>query len=203
MRASRKPPSGWLLLLAGGAGIALLTGGAKRAFAGTRGMLKQNIPIVLMIVKKWAPLFPKVPIKLVMSIIGNESGFNANATNLTGGDLERGGAWGLGQMTLATANGIPPFIPKSAKDGPVFKHWTGEGKQLLDPSLNVLFMMAYLNHLLGELKGDTVLATAAYNRGLGSVKKMVAQGRASQVAQLDYVQHVQNVSDSLAKEGVA
>ncbi len=203
MPASRKPGRGWLLLLAGGAGIALLTGGAKRAFAGTRGMLKNNIPIVLMIVKKWAPSFPKVPIKLVMSIIGNESGFNTNATNLTGGDLARGGAWGLAQMTLATAKGVPPFIPKAIKDGPVFKHWTGEGKQLLDPSLNVLFMMAYLNHLMGELKGDTVLVTAAYNRGLGAVKKMVSQGRTAQVADLDYVRHVQGISESLTKEGVA
>jgi soluble lytic murein transglycosylase-like protein len=165
-------------------------------------MLKNNIPIVHMMVKKWAPSFPKVPIKLVMSIIGNESGFNANATNLTGGDLARGGAWGLGQITLATANGIPALIPNDIKNGPVFKHWTGSGKDLLDPSLNVLFMMAYLNHLLEQLQGDSILATAAYNRGLGSVKKMVAQGRHNEVTQLDYVRHVQASGESLTKEGI-
>lgn len=189
----------WLWLLAGGAGIAMFSGGIARAASSvrSRGLLKNNIPIVLMIVRKWAATFPKVPIKLVMSIIGNESGFNANAANLTGGDLARGGAWGLGQITLATANGIPAMIPKDAKNTSVFKSWTGEGKQLLDPSLNVLFMMAYLNYLLSKVNGDTNLATAAYNRGLGSVQKMVAQGRKDDVAKLDYVQHVKAVTTNL------
>ncbi len=205
MPASR---NSWAFLLASGAGIAIFLGGASKAYAAVtksvkaRGMLKNNIPIVLMIVKHWASTFPNVPIKLVMSIIGNESGFNANATNLTGGDLVRGGAWGLGQITLSTATGIPPLIPGSVKGGPVYKHWTGNGKDLLDPSLNVLFMMAYLNYLLKELSNDSVLATAAYNRGLGSVKKMVAQGRQNDIAQLDYVKHVQASGESLTKEGI-
>lgn len=45
-----------------------------------------------------------------LGIIEVESGWNEAATNLSGPDAARGGAWGLTQLTLTTARSLEPGI---------------------------------------------------------------------------------------------
>lgn len=81
-------------------------------------MVKSDIlKIVAIYAKKYG-----VSAALIASIIQIESGFNQGAKNLTGGDLERGGAWGLMQMTLKTAKNLG---------------FMGDPKLLLIPSINI------------------------------------------------------------------
>lgn len=63
-----------------------------------------------------------VPPGVMFAIIEIESNWNPSATNLTGGDAARGGAYGLTQMTLATARHFEPRIT---------------GQELLDPATNL------------------------------------------------------------------
>lgn len=51
-----------------------------------------------------------VPAALLKAIAGQESDFIASAANLSGGDGERGGSYGLMQMSLATARLMRPDI---------------------------------------------------------------------------------------------
>lgn len=92
----------------------------------------------------------KVDPALVLAIIRQESDFRAPATNKTGGDLARGGAYGLMQMTLKTAIGLG------------FK---GEPEALLDPQTNLNYGCLLLSQL-GKRKGYNVAdVMAAYNSG--------------------------------------
>ena len=59
---------------------------------------------------------------LFLGIIDRESRWNANATNLSGPDARRGGAWGLTQMTLTTARAFDSSVT---------------GQELLDPVTNL------------------------------------------------------------------
>ena len=155
------------------------------------------------LVAKWAKTFTRVSPALVMAIIGNESRFNATAKNLTGGDLARGGAWGYMQMTLKTALGLVDSYPTIRNLG-VVKTWERDGIGLLNPDRNIAMGMFYLDTLargLGDAaKANPYLVVAAYNRGLGAVKAMLAKG--VDVTSLDYVRHVIAMKDQLAQNGV-
>lgn len=59
---------------------------------------------------------------LLAATIAKESNWNPSAINDTGGDAKRGGAYGLSQMTLRTAQGLG---------------YKGDGQGLLDPETNV------------------------------------------------------------------
>lgn len=59
---------------------------------------------------------------IFLGIIEVESGWNPRATNLSGPDAARGGAFGLTQMTLRTARAFEPSIT---------------GDELLDPNTNL------------------------------------------------------------------
>lgn len=50
-----------------------------------------------------AARYPTVPLALLLALAEHESNFDRCATNQTGGDAARGGAWGLFQVTLKTA----------------------------------------------------------------------------------------------------
>lgn len=161
-------------------------------------MVVKNIAYARTLVDKWVRIYPAVNPSLVMGIIGNESRFNPDAKNLTGGDLARGGAWGLMQMTLATAQGVAKILPPDQRS-----KWDGTGPGLLNPDVNVMFGVAHLNQLTKALGNDPVLVSAAYNRGLGGVQKMVSTGKKADVSKLDYVIHVATMRDSLKKGGYA
>jgi soluble lytic murein transglycosylase-like protein len=76
----------------------------------------------------WLPLVRRIAQEvgvseaLLAATVKRESNWNPGAVNDTGGDARRGGAYGLAQMTLRTAQGLG---------------YKGEGPGLLDPEVNV------------------------------------------------------------------
>lgn len=50
-----------------------------------------------------ASRYPTVPLALLLALAEHESNFEQCATNQAGADAQRGGAWGLFQVTLKTA----------------------------------------------------------------------------------------------------
>jgi hypothetical protein len=87
----------------------------------------------------------KLDPRLVLAVMGTESGFDPNAKSPKN-------AWGLMQL-----------IPETAERFNV--------KNILDPIENIRGGMAYLRWLLSYFRGDVTLALAAYNAGEGAVDK--------------------------------
>jgi soluble lytic murein transglycosylase-like protein len=91
-----------------------------------------------------------VPVPLIKGIIAQESGFNPNATNLSGPDGARGGAFGLMQMTLTTATGMG---------------FSGPDAGLLDPTTNLTLGIHFLSYCFEQADGNWAAAAACYNGG--------------------------------------
>jgi len=116
--------------------------------------------------KKFAKVF-KVPSSLVLATIFAQSSNRANTFRAN----KRGGSWGYGQMTLATAKEIYPRA--KAKLG---KAWDGTGKGLLDPSINIGLTAAYLGTYWARYKQNQrnwMLTAYAYVLGPGRVRAVV------------------------------
>ncbi len=161
----------WIAGLAGVAGLAL---GPGRGYALLTAGPAQYASILVQ-AQKWGPIFG-VPPDWIMAIAKVESGFKPGAKNLTSsGDVARGGAWGSMQVTLATAQGIAAALAKSTNPAvrETFAKWTGQGESLLAVDLGVLFGAYLLGKLGAEFK-DFPTVAAAYNRGAGNVRKMLA-----------------------------
>lgn len=151
---------------AGAAALAALTGGSAHAAEAEqpRKLTPSKVPARVALAKKFAKVF-SVPLSLVLSVIAAQSSNRANAFRAN----KRGGAWGYGQITLATATEIWPKA--RAKIG---KTWDGSGKGLLDPTINIgltayylsLWWKRYRKHRLGWL-----LSAYAYILGPGRVRK--------------------------------
>ena len=77
------------------------------------------------------------------------------------------GAMGLMQLMPATAKetaqryGIPLATPRSA----------------VNPEINIQLGAAYLSQVLGQFKGNRVLASAAYNAGPGRVRQWLRDAK--------------------------
>lgn len=91
-----------------------------------------------------------VPVPLVKGIIAQESGFDPTATNLTGPDGARGGAFGLMQVTMTTALGMG---------------FSGSESDLLDPTTNLTLGIRFLGYAFQQAGGDWGYAAAIYNGG--------------------------------------
>lgn len=83
--------------------------------------------------------------RLVLALIGTESGFDPNA------------------RSPKNAQGLMQLIPDTAERFAV--------KDLMDPIENLRGGMSYLRWLLAYYRGDVVLAIAAYNAGEGAVDR--------------------------------
>lgn len=138
--------------------------------------------------ERWGRRFGVRP-DLLRRIARHESGMNPLATRNVGGDASRGGAWGLMQVTAATAAGLVDKFPPDRALSPYLDRYDREGPSaLLDPDVNLMFGAFYLARLLSQFNGDEILAVAAYNRGAGGVRALLAQG--VDPAELQYVQRV-------------
>jgi soluble lytic murein transglycosylase-like protein len=114
---------------------------------------------VLPIVARATLTYPDVPLDTALAVIRQESDFSPWATATHPGDLARGGAFGLMQMTLQTARSL-------GYSGPA-----GDPAQLTglyDPDTNVMLGVRYLSDLLTATNHNVAAAVSAYNAGLSA-----------------------------------
>lgn len=159
-----------------GIGFALIGAGLLGAFAlqGSARAESESMPPKrkessrLTLARKWAKVFG-VPASLILATIYVQSRNRANAYR----DNKRGGAWGYGQMTLATAKEIwPRFQARIGLD------WDGTGQGLLDPELNIALTAAYLSlwwTRYAKHPARWLLTACAYILGPGRVRKILAR----------------------------
>lgn len=114
--------------IAGGAGLALLAylrrddvGGVVSDAANFVGGALADKAAIAQLIKAAAAQFGVDPMQMA-AIVQVESSWNPAATNLSGPDGARGGAWGLSQITLQTAKAYG---------------FTGSGEDLLDPATSI------------------------------------------------------------------
>ncbi|MGB9755512.1 MAG: transglycosylase SLT domain-containing protein [Desulfurella sp.] len=105
---------------------------------------KLNLPKDIMNVVQKASAMYKVPEKLILSVIKTESNFNPNAVSAKG------------------AAGLMQLMPQTAQSLGV--------TNVFDPVQNIMAGTKYLSNLIQNLQ-SVPLALAAYNAGLGNVKK--------------------------------
>ncbi|WP_291492145.1 transglycosylase SLT domain-containing protein [Desulfurella sp.] len=105
---------------------------------------KTNIPNDIKEIVKQASLMFKVPEKLILSVIKAESDFNPKAVSPKG------------------AAGLMQLMPQTAQSLGV--------TNVFDPIQNIMAGTKYLSDLIEHLK-SIPLALAAYNAGIGNVKK--------------------------------
>jgi soluble lytic murein transglycosylase-like protein len=92
---------------------------------------------------------------LAFGLVRAESGFRNSATSNVG-------ATGLTQLMPSTARWIEPGTSRS---------------DLRDSETNLRIGFRYLSRLIHRYDGDTTLALLAYNRGPGTVDRLVRRGR--------------------------
>lgn len=147
---------------AGLLGALALQGGAHAATeepaAKPKAKSKAKAPSRLTLSAKYARLFG-VPLSLLLATTYAQSNNRPNAKR----DNKRGGAWGLGQMTVATATDIWPKV--QAKTG---LSWDGTGEGLLNPTLNLALTAYYLSLWFARYKSNRLrwlLSAYAYVLG--------------------------------------
>jgi soluble lytic murein transglycosylase-like protein len=139
------------------------------------------------VVGKWAR-FWNVPPSIIKGIIRTESRGNPRAVAKHAGDLARGGAYGLMQMTLATATELVGKLRalKRPEVNATLRKWNGTGASLFDPDLNVLLGTYKLAADARALNQGWPAAILAYNRGRGGAAAAIASGRRPE--SFEYVQ---------------
>jgi soluble lytic murein transglycosylase-like protein len=91
---------------------------------------------------------------IAFGLVRAESGFRSGATS-------RVGAVGLTQLMPGTARWLEPGTTRS---------------DLRDPETNVRIGFRYLRSLIDQFEGDVDLALTAYNRGPGTVDRVLKRG---------------------------
>lgn len=114
--------------------------------------------------------------QMVLWVIGTiESDRDPTLANTTDPRADgRGGAWGLFQMTLATAKDLFNRHP-DLKKAPAAAAWDGTGRSLLDPRLNILLAAVYLSAQWKRF-GSMWPTIASYHQGAGPVQAVLARG---------------------------
>jgi soluble lytic murein transglycosylase-like protein len=101
-----------------------------------------------------AALEAKVPPKMAFGLVRAESSFRTSAVSPVG-------AVGLTQVMPATARWLVPGTTR---------------RDLMDTETNLRIGFRYLRQLLDSYDGDEKLALTAYNRGPGTVSRLLARG---------------------------
>lgn len=114
-----------------------------------------DIPFDLADAIHWAALREEVDPKVAFGLVRAESSFRTAAVSPVG-------AIGLTQLMPSTARWLEPGMTR---------------KDLLEPDTNLRVGFRYLRHLIDAYEGDLRLALTAYNRGPGTVDRLVRSGR--------------------------
>ncbi len=131
--------------------------------------LKMIFPVVEFDHIKKAALESKVDPVLVLSLIKQESAFDAHASSGSG-------ASGLMQLMFATATETSPGVSRS---------------DLLEPARNIAVGTRYLAKLLSKYQGNIVLALAAYNSGPAPVDRWVHEAVKQKYRMLEFIESIQ------------
>lgn len=173
--ASNNKALGIVMVGAGLLGALALQGGAHAATEekpAAKPKAKPKASSRLTLSAKYARLFG-VPLSLLLATTYAQSNNRPNAKR----ENKRGGAWGLGQVTVATATDIWPKV--QAKTG---LSWDGSGEGLLDPTLNLAFTAYYLSLWYARYKSNRLrwlLSAYAYVLGPGRVRKVLPKDSGS------------------------
>ena len=130
--------------------------------------------------EKWGPVFGVDPSWVI-------SHAYVESSNRPGVYNPRGNAWGLMQLKPGTAADVVRWLKAAGlrKDPQVAKVlktcWHGDGEDLLNPELNLMFGTFYLSHIKRQFeqmfgRGDHEVVAAAYNQGPGAVRKLLRKG---------------------------
>jgi transglycosylase-like protein with SLT domain len=163
---------------AAAAGIAVVVG--TLVYARRRRGLRVSLPAsaaeAAAYVHQYAPIFG-APESLVMTILGIESAYRAGLVNQNDRAAPKGGAWGLGQITLDTAKDVTKRFPSiAAQYWPKFVK-APVGMSLLDPRENAAMACFILGRLYTKYKSHAdgwKLAAVAYHQGSGTIDKHLA-----------------------------
>ena len=202
---SRESPWPYRFAVFGSAVLSALIGraafGSDKKDGGEMSLqMGQRYREIKIIVDKWTQLLIRVPSTVVLAIASQESGFNPSAINLSAKDGKRGGAWGLMQITAETAADVIKELKNSGNlliAATLTRFNSGDAHTLLDPDLNVLLGIGYLNMLAKAFNNDTTLVIAAYNRGRAGVEALLRSIGKTGIADLEYVRHVTAVRKQL------
>lgn len=110
-------------------------------------------------VQKYSSMYG-VEEELVYAVIKCESNFKTDASS-------HAGAKGLMQLTEETFNDVGSMLGE--QNIPDFSIYG------TDAEINIKYGTKYLSYLLGVFNGDKTAAVAAYNAGMGNVKKWIGE----------------------------
>lgn len=116
---------------------------------------------------------PSPPMDMLAAIMSIESNFNPHVVNNSPNARRRGGAWGIGQITLDTARDYAQRFPEEGKV--LWPQFDGTGESLKNMATNIGFMVKHLSHSLKKFDGDWYKAAVAYHQGNGGVMKKVKE----------------------------
>ncbi|HSJ23443.1 MAG TPA: lytic transglycosylase domain-containing protein [Longimicrobiales bacterium] len=114
-----------------------------------------DIPVSLAGTIHKAALEAKIPPKMAFGLVQAESSFRTRAVSPVG-------AVGLTQVMPATARWLVPGTTRA---------------DLMNTETNLRIGFSYLRQLIDQYDGDEKLALTAYNRGPGTVSRVMRQGR--------------------------
>ena len=127
---------------------------------------------------KYAAAFG-VPTSLLMALCAIESSYNPKAQNIGPVAMakNRGGAWGLTQLLLVTANDATKRFPAIAKKW--WPKWNGTGEGLKDPNVNLAMAAYLLSRLWTRYKARPLpwyVTGVSWNQGAGNMDKFLTRG---------------------------
>ncbi len=118
---------------------------------------------------------------------------------------ESGGAWGVMQMKVPTAENVVARLKKKLKATPelpsaaivrrVLKTWHGKGEDLFNPELAVMLATYYLRLISNRLgTEDQHTVAAAYNQGPGAMEAALKHGEMTE-AMKHYISKIEEAKE--------
>lgn len=125
---------------------------------------------------KWANTFGAPP-SLLVALMAIESSYNPRAKNTNDRAMQGGGAWGLTQLLLTSAEDETKRYPADAKKH--WPQWDGTGEGLLDANTH----LAIAAHKLArnwaryrDRENRWLTAGVSWHQGTGNVDKQIERG---------------------------